>query len=82
MTQSRIERIRETLLHAERGAFTGGNRSLKRRPTVRRPGGIGRSTIAQPTTRVAEIADVINALDPDDYALLVERLEARKERMQ
>ena len=55
--KSRLERIRETLLHAERGAFTGGGRRLKQRPTVNRGNSSG-SRIN--TTRVAEIVDNLN----------------------
>ncbi|MDE0388417.1 MAG: hypothetical protein OXI75_06950 [Rhodospirillales bacterium] len=76
MTKSRLERIRETLLHAEPGTFTGGGaRSLKRRPTVRPSG--SRINTTRMGEHVEQIADVINSLDPDEVAYLVERLEAR-----
>lgn len=82
--ESRIEGILETLLHAERGAYTGsstsqrlGRRSGRVRPSQQRspsPGmsGSGKRPVAE------RVAEIIDHLHPDDYALLLERLEERR----
>ena len=75
--ESRLERLAETLLHAERGAYTGSSTSRRSRSRVsaRRSPGAGMSG----HTGVAEqVAGIIEALHPDDLEALVRRLDERR----
>ena len=76
--ESRLERIAEVLLHADRVAPPGGATSARlrnqTRPSRRSPGaGMGaRTGVAE------QVAEIIEALHPDDLVALVRTLEERR----
>lgn len=78
--ESRIARLAEVLLHAERGAPPGGGMPSRLRNRFRARSSAGRSSGTGTSARagVAEqLAGIIESLDADDLAALVEALERR-----
>ena len=76
--ESRLERLAEVLLHAERGVrplSTGSGRNRNRPRVVRSrpvPRVGGQAGVAE------QVAGIIESLDADDLAALVRRLDERR----
>ena len=77
--ESRLERLAEVLLHADRGAPPGGATSARLR-TRSRPSRRSPSPGMSGHTGVAEqVAGIIESLHPDDLAELMRILEERRD---